>query len=431
MVGTDDLNALASALLARMALPDRPVAVALSGGADSAALLWLTARALPDVVAVHVFHGLPASSLMSTAAGQIAAKCGVRMEMAVVQPAGEAEHHLREARMSALLQRAGDRPVLFAHTLEDQAETVLHRVLRGTGVDGLSGIAPRRDRIVHPMLSVRRSEARRLAELAGLPFRDDPANSDPGVLRNRIRGELLPLADDVMGRDVAPLLARLADDARAVASRVRRLVRVESDGQRVRVALGELRTHSDMNGALRDVCVAWRGPYPPDRAALERIHQVVLAEIASTDLGEGVRAYRSEGFLVLDPTTEDRVISAGPEQVVAGTTRWDGWRFESVEIDGPAVVPTSLARLLVPVDFGVLEVRGLSNDDTITDRRVADALADARVPAADRDAWPVITCDGVPVWAPEARRRSWSGHLPGRYLSISAYREPAWQTFEL
>lgn len=430
MAGTDELNALAAALTERMSLPDGPVAVALSGGADSAALLWLTARALPDVVAIHVFHGLAASSLMSTAAGQIAAKCGVRMEMAIVQPAGDAEHHLRDARLAALAERAGDRPVLFGHTLEDQAETVLHRVLRGTGVEGLSGIAPRRGRISHPMLRVRRADARHLAELAGLPFRDDPANSDPGVLRNRIRGELLPLADEVMGRDVTLLLARLADDARAVTDRSRRRVRFETDGRRVRVPLGELRADADVNGTLRDLLVAWRGPYPPDRAALERLGAVVFADITATDVGDGVRAYRSDGFLILEPAEDNLATTPDPEPVVSGTTQWGGWRFDVAEVDGPTVVPLSLRRLLVPGEAGQIAIRMVSGDDTITGRRVSEALADAHVPADLRNAWPVITCDGVPVWAPGARRQVWPGHAPGRYLSISAYQEPAWQTFE-
>lgn len=430
MAGTDDLNDLAAALLERMALPDGPVAVAVSGGADSAALLWLTAQALPDVVAIHVFHGLPASSLMSTAAGQIAAKCGVRMEMAVVQPAGEAEHELRDARLAALEERAGDRPVLFGHTLDDQAETVLHRVLRGTGVEGVSGIAPHRGRISHPMLGIRRSEARRLAELAGLPFRDDPANSDPGVLRNRIRGELLPLARDVMGRDIAPLLARLADDARSLTERSRRSVRVEWDGVRVRVPLGELRTSGDVNVLLRDVLVRWNGPYPPDRATVERLVEVVFAETVATDVGDGIRAHRRDGFLVLDPGRDDSPSASEAQALALGTIRWGAWVFETTPVDGPAVVPLSRYRLLAPVEAGDLEVRAASDDDRVADRRVTDALADARVPPVDRVGWPVITLNGEPVWAPGARRRSWPGHLSGRYLSISAYREPTWQTFE-
>lgn len=429
MAGTDELSALAAALTARMSLPDGPVAVALSGGADSAALLWLTARALPDVVAVHVFHGLAASSLMSTAAGQIAAKCGVRMEMAIVQPVGDAEHQLRDARLAALEDRAGDRSVLLGHTLDDQAETVLHRVLRGTGVEGLSGIAPRRGRFMHPMLQIRRTDTRRLAELAGLPFRDDPANSDPGVVRNRIRGELLPLADEVMGRDVTPLLARLADDARVVVETPRRRVRFETDGRRVRVALGELRTSADVKATLRNLLVAWRGPYPPDRAALERLVGVGYEDVAATDVGDGVRAYRSDGFLILDPG-ENPVAAPDAEVVVSGTIRWGGWRFEMSEVDGPTVVPFSSYRLLLPGEAGDLAVRTVSDDDTVTGRRAVDALADARVPAGLRSAWPVITCNGAPVWVPGARRQVWPGHLPVRYLSISAYREPAWQTFE-
>jgi hypothetical protein len=98
--------------------------------------------------------------------------------------------------------------VATGHTMDDQAETVLCNLLRGTGLDGLAGMrtGPR-----HPLLGIRRSEARALCEDAGLRWVEDPSNEDPRYLRNRVRHELLPMCAEVAGRDPVPLLARLAE----------------------------------------------------------------------------------------------------------------------------------------------------------------------------------------------------------------------------
>ncbi len=108
--------------------------------------------------------------------------------------------------------RAARRAVLppgaaTGHTMDDQAETVLLRLLRGTGPDGLSAMRPGPE---HPLLALRRNEALEVTLGAGLDPLSDPSNSDPRILRNRVRHELLPLCSELAGRDVAPLLARLA-----------------------------------------------------------------------------------------------------------------------------------------------------------------------------------------------------------------------------
>lgn len=428
MAGTDELTELADSIGERVTIPTGPVAVALSGGADSAALLWLTARANPDVVAIHVFHGLAASALMSTAAGQIAARCGVRLEVAVVQPAGTAEHALREARHAELLERSGGRPVLFGHTLDDQAETVVMRILRGTGIVGLGGIRPQAGRLFHPLLRVRRSETRRLAELAGLPFRDDPANRDPDVVRNRIRDDLLPLASQIMQRDVSPILARLADNVHDETEGRRPAARFEIARDRLRVAVGELRALDHPAVPIRRALEAWMHRYPPSRAAVGRIIDVVERTARAAEVADGVSCLLLDGFLVFQRTAVGSE-PAPPAVLVEGRQRWGDWSFEATGLDGPTVVPMSLARLLVPAG-SVVEVREPRQDDRVTGRRVADAQADARIPVQERDRWPVVTVDGEPAWIPGVRRRRWAGHLPGRYLSLSAYREPRWETFE-
>jgi tRNA(Ile)-lysidine synthase len=96
---------------------------------------------------------------------------------------------------------------LTGHTADDQAETVLLRLLRGSGGDGLSGIEPGPR---HPILALRRIDTEAVCAEVGIEPVRDASNVSPAMLRNRVRHELLPLANDIAGRDVVPLIARTA-----------------------------------------------------------------------------------------------------------------------------------------------------------------------------------------------------------------------------
>lgn len=434
MAGADRLNELTGLLDRRLDLPSGPLTVALSGGADSAALLWLVSRRGRDVTAIHVFHGLPASALMSTAAGQVAAFCGVPLEMVVVDPVGTAEHQLRDARHAALLTAAGDRPVLLAHTADDQAETVLMRVLRGTGVDGLAGIRPSRGPIRHPFLAVTRSEARELARLAGLPFRDDPANDQPEILRNRIRSSVLPVIEEALGRSPRDALVRLAENAAEdsrVLDELAERVLVQHRGASVRLPLGALRAVGDgvAARAVRRAVRSLGSPYPPPRLALARMLEVVHGRVAATEIEPRIRVEVIDAHLVLTDASEPVVPEVtAPRVLSAGSTRWSNWVFVSEPRPGPQVIPLSPRRLVVPTSQEPLVVRTIESGDTVTGRSATAALADAGVRAAQRPFWPVVTCGGEPVWLPGVRGRVWPGHPPGGYVAVVAFQEPNWQT---
>jgi tRNA(Ile)-lysidine synthase len=436
MARPDRLTELAASITERLVLPPGPSIVALSGGADSAALLWLLSELGADVTAVHVFHGLPASSLMSTAAGQIAAACGVRLEMAVVEPDGTSEAHLREARHAVLSERAEDRQILLAHTADDQAETVLMRVMRGTGIEGLAGIPEVRDRFWHPMLSVTRQETRELATLAGLPFRDDPANEDRAILRNRIRLDLLPAVEEAWGSNPRQAILRLAQTAgeeSAVLESQARAVPVETRPGAIRLPVGSLISVGEAiaRRALRSACVLLAGPYPPDRAAIERLIDVAKGRSAATEVNPALRARVVGAHLVIETQPEPDSPVPTPIEISGSRTEWSDWVFESAGLDGPTVSPLSARHLVAPVDTGPWQVRSSQPEDRVTGRRVADALADAGIAADDRPGWPLVTCANDPVWIPGVRSQVWPVHLPGRYLSIVAVQEPAWQPSQL
>lgn len=203
MVETRRLNELTSEALDRLDLPQGPLFVALSGGADSAALAYLTSEAGVDVRCVHVNHGLPASPEMARAAAAVASCLGLGLEtFDVTLPAGPSpEGQARQVRYAALTAVPG--PVLTAHTLDDNAETVIINLVRGAGPRGLMGIPGfRAPNIYRPMLTVTRADTREMAGLAGLPYVDDPMNEDLNLVRNRVRRTILPLLAELNPRVV-------------------------------------------------------------------------------------------------------------------------------------------------------------------------------------------------------------------------------------
>ena len=205
--------------------PRMHVLAACSGGPDSAAMLVALARLRDELAftleAASVDHGLrPGAAADVEHARTQAVALGVRFHGLRVQvrsgPSVQAA--ARDARYLALRELAaaiGAQRVAVGHTLDDQAETVLQRVLRGAGVGGLSGIDPRRaDGVVRPLIDCRRADVAQFAAAHCASLACDPSNTDPRFLRTRVRNEVLPLLareDPEIVRHVSDL----ADDARA------------------------------------------------------------------------------------------------------------------------------------------------------------------------------------------------------------------------
>jgi tRNA(Ile)-lysidine synthase len=197
-------------LAGRMTLaPTGPIRAGVSGGPDSMALVLLARAVGREVVAVHVDHGLrPGSEVEGAAIARTLWPFGIPvLERRVKVAAGpNLEARARQARLEALAGAA------TAHTLDDQAETILINLLRGTGLRGLAAMEPGPR---HPLLALRRRETQAVCEAAGIEPLADPMNGDDRFVRVRVREELLPLANEIARRDVAPLLARTAELARS------------------------------------------------------------------------------------------------------------------------------------------------------------------------------------------------------------------------
>jgi tRNA(Ile)-lysidine synthase len=259
-----------------------PVTCAFSGGADSTALLALATAAGLEVDAVHVDHGLRASSTAEAErAVALGAALGVPVRVVCVEigPGPNVEARARAARRAALPSGA-----LTGHTADDRAETVLINLLRGAGLDGLAAMGPAPTR---PLLQLRRHETAAVCAHLGLVPIQDPSNHDPRFVRNRVRHELLPLLDDIAGRDTVPLLVRtaslVADDLAILESAGAAID--PTDARAVAAA-----TPAVARRALRR-WLAVEG-YPPDAASVSRVLEVASGERRACELPGGRRVER-------------------------------------------------------------------------------------------------------------------------------------------
>lgn len=200
-----------------------PVAAAVSGGADSLALAAALAFERPGSLALVVDHGLQeGSDEVARAAAEQCRSLGLDPEVlsrrtAPASTRGGPEAAARELRYW-VLERAADRhglaAVLLGHTRDDQAETVLLGLARGSGARALAGMAASRGAFRRPLLELDRATVRQSCTEAGLKPWEDPHNRDPAYARVRVRRDVLPVLEDALGPGVAGALARSAGQLR-------------------------------------------------------------------------------------------------------------------------------------------------------------------------------------------------------------------------
>ena len=316
-----------TALLAAMrdaALPAKPrLIVAVSGGADSSAtLLALADRADQwdwSLIAVHVDHQIaPAATRDSFrgAAAAVASRAGASFQVVAVDaPAAAAaqatslETAARDTRYGALASAAvalqAD-AIVTGHTADDQAETVLLHLIRGSGLDGLTAMAaaaslplpaPPTVALLRPLLDVRRGETRAFCAFQQMEYVDDPANADPTHLRNRVRDEILPgLA--ALNPKITEALGRLAHDLRVDRDYLEAQTRLagaqlaapQADGGYVlsRRTLSTL-PPAIQRRVLRD-CVQRLSAQPPTHERLQALQRLLQSGGHRVECGAGIVA---------------------------------------------------------------------------------------------------------------------------------------------
>lgn len=421
--------------------PEQPVALGLSGGADSVYLLHVLARAeeAPRVLAIHVDHGLRGEESLEDAAfcARLCARLGVPFARARVEldpaPSG-LEARAREARYQALAQHAaqeGLSTVLTGHHADDALETLLQRWTRGSFLPGLPGLKQQHThqsgvQVVRPLLSMRREEVRRILQDEDLPWREDTSNLDTRFLRNRIREGLLPTLDEDQETEAM-------EGLRAFAQAVEGLeIELAS-----RTAHVEWSFEADGSAAV-DRTALTQLPRPLRRRVLWRLIQEGCGGSAGQSLLDTIAADLDAGSLGrhtlpggwrLDLTRTQALLLTPGTRSDAPTRTWgdslltlpvpgllalpDGraLRAERIELAGMDDHPMDPSCVELDADHldGPLTVRGPREGDTIRPlgapgtRKLARFLADAGVPAVDRSSTPLVLLGDEVVWVAGVR----------------------------
>ncbi len=413
---------------------DVRLVLAVSGGADSMALLFAMARWAPERIAVVATYDHGTGAHAREAASLVAAEAR-RLGLNVVRerawrPAST-EAGWREARWRFLwrIARAYGARVATAHTADDQLETMVQRIARGTGARGLAALAAPGP-VVRPWLQLSRADLRAWVVAEGVPYLDDPANADRRHQRVRLRIDLLPAIERVdpgfgaAMRDLGERAAAWRRDADALAARL--------PWRQVAAGTWQLPRDAVAGWTEEMLAVVWPALLAPLGVTLtgDGTRRLLRFTIGHARAGElrlpgGVVVVRAGAvFEVRLPeatAVRDAARRAAARSCVAGATlAWPGWRFHRVA--APACDATSLAdcSLAAFPEGAALEVRSWQPGDRIATprmeagRRISRYLSEAGVPRRDRSGWPVVLADGEVAWVPGICRGLAAPHRSGR-----------------
>jgi len=436
----------------RMLRPGDHVLAAVSGGADSVALLAVLQRIGPSwgvsLTAAHFNHGMRAAEsdrdeafvrslcrargipLLSGSLGNTRRTAGLSTE--------DFLRRKRYAFLEAAARQAGANRIALGHHRGDQAETVLMHIIRGSGLSGLAGIPPVRDggRFIRPLIGCTPAEIARYLRSERLSFVTDSSNADERFLRNRVRRVLLPELERRFNPAILDALCRLADVVRQeddyMKSRARRALEAwpgDSAGTKIPVQ-GFARLHPALR--RRVVLEILRRLAGPDRAVgLDHVQAVLeLAEgpgrRGTLHMPGGVLVQRSVGTLECRRAGRsespgrgrETPVSAGDlfrlEVPVPGTVRIEslGLRMRFRVLRRPPHRPSATARrayLDLERIAGTLVVRSPRPGDRIQplgmqgSRKLSRLFIDEKVPRADRGRIPVLADEHSVLWVPGIR----------------------------
>jgi len=412
------------------------VLTAVSGGADSVALadvLASLARELDVTVhLVHVNHGLrPEADAEQASVERLAADlhvpCHVERVAVRRKPPWEGlEAEARRARYGAfraVAQRVGGQRIATAHTADDQAETMLMRLLEGAGPRGLAGIAPVRGLLIRPLLEARRADIEAHLRARGLAWMEDASNRDPRFLRNRIRLDVLPFLERSVDPGIAAGLARSAALVRALVDDLegagaRELSRLGRRGGAGWVfAIADLRAlpHEIAAETLRATALSL-GHSGAMRGAAQRALRRLLAPNVPRGLvsAGGLVIEKSGKWLRVGrgrlPDLEPRDFPVpGALSLPEIGASLEARCFEA----GPGyVVPRAASTVVFDADRipSRLTVRARRRGDRFLpwggpqERRLKSFLIDAGVPRWERARVPLLEADGDLIWVAGLRR---------------------------
>jgi tRNA(Ile)-lysidine synthase len=397
--------ALDAARASGLVRPGEPLLVMVSGGGDSVALLDIALRLGADVAALHVNYGLREGAAADEAlVRELATGLSVPLHAHnVTLPAGNTQENARDARY-ALAERVAEGDYAAAHTASDQAETVLYRLAVSPGSRALHGMAPRRGRLVRPLLAVTRDELRDYLRSRGLAWREDPSNADRRFARARVRHDVLDALRELSPaaeRTIAETARQLRDEAEVLGVAVDDVLRELGGGPAI--SLDALREHPPalQRLVLRQLAEQAAAPgLPAAPRPLSRQEADALLGLGgegtkSVDLGGGLRAVSEYGTLRFTRSPD-----AGPpepvELAVPGRARFGDWELEA-RTDRPGDVAVTNLGPAVTVrawrDGDRMRPAGLGGTKSLQ-----DLFTDRKVPRALRRTLPVVEAGDAIVW---------------------------------
>ena len=442
------------------------VTVACSGGLDSLVLLHLLRFSAPglclQVSAAHFDHAMrPGSAVDATWLRGLTGAWRVPLHQgrAPEAPKSEAQARLLRYRfLEGLLEDGKMDRVLTAHQADDQVETILFRILRGTGLEGLRGIpAVRQPGILRPFLPFTREELEDYANEARIRPRVDPTNASPRFARNRLRGQLLPLLEETHPGARASLLRLARNSGRAIQAldvlvgRQLEALTVASSGREIVLDRGQLLDFPEsVIGALVRRATAVLGFGLTEAGTASAVEFIRTRRSgARLDLRGAVRLTREfdririegmgrQGRESVGEATDGPPIEIGVPGTGRGELCLAGHRFQ---VRWEAISETSRGKVewvseewdwgeFAPDDLSFpLSMRGWRPGDRIRIRggrkKLKKVLRESRVPLSERDRLPVLVdSEGLVVWLPgqvsgstgshEAREGGWRLGLRGR-----------------
>jgi tRNA(Ile)-lysidine synthase len=403
------------------------VGVAVSGGIDSVVLLDILRQITPNLAVLHLNHRLrgPDSDGDERFVAQLAVDSELAFHSEAVDlPPGNTEQEAREARR-AFFRRLRCANVVdhvaTGHTRSDQAETVLYRLLRGSGTAGLSGILPVTDEgLIRPLLDCTRAEVEAYAKARDLRWREDHTNADPAYVRNRIRHDLLPYLAREFSEAIPDVLAGTADLARDEED----YWRTQSNALAAKLFISkppaiQLRsdTLAELHPAvarrlLRRAIAAVKG----DLRGIDLRHiEAILELTCSTDghgrtQAPGIDVFRSfEWLRIAPPRTETRFeldyafpVEGPARHPMPGCNTAIFLEIRPESGLGPyntSVDEIDWDRLARPVELRNWYPGDEFHPPGRARRKVKVLFQEARVPIWERHSWPVLTSAGEIVWS--------------------------------
>ena len=458
--------------------PSKTYVAAVSGGADSLALAEGLYRAGFRFTVCHVEHGIRGSASLEDARfvetycreRDIPFRCVHVQAPAKARAEGlspeDAARRLRYEALRRCARETGADYIVTAHQKEDQAETFLLRLLRGSGTLGLAGMRFERDGILRPLLSFRSAELREFCRACGLTWREDVTNEDRRYVRNRIRKDLLPYLADHFGGDMVEVLSRTAENLQQDADYLETLARQALPGVTGTLPLAEAARYAPgldreplpaccRGGRMPYLAAeAWRRLDPALRFRVlrlfirqageqEELTAVNLRNVAAVLLrgqtgkkiplpGSWQCTYTYGKLFLLPKSINDVPVSppqwetslswedlaAAPRQVTLPDGRTLRFEVRRGPAEGlpfryrdEAVYPLALARQLAPV----LTVRFRRGGEEIVPlkgigrKSLKRYFIDCRMPMAERALQPVVAAGNTVLWLPGFANAAWDG----------------------